>query len=28
VRAGSRVFFPAYSPAEGVEFWAVEGAHP
>lgn len=28
VRAGSRVFFPAYSRAEGVELWAVEGAVP
>jgi ELWxxDGT repeat protein len=28
VRAGSRVFFPAYSREDGVELWAVEEAAP
>jgi ELWxxDGT repeat protein len=28
VRAGSRVFFPAYSREDGVELWAMEEAHP
>jgi ELWxxDGT repeat protein len=28
VRAGSRVFFPAYSRENGVELWAVEESHP
>jgi hypothetical protein len=28
VRAGSHVFFPAYSREDGVELWAVEEGHP
>ncbi|HYH44379.1 MAG TPA: hypothetical protein VEG34_01745, partial [Thermoanaerobaculia bacterium] len=28
VRAGSKVFFPAFDPATGVELWAVEEVEP